>query len=512
MYNPMKRTLRPLYTLLLLLFVAGTLTIRVGLRQNGSFQLKYEFPYRQTLAKPVFNETLLKFAAIDVGEAKLKQEIDELIEGNFRNRGRQRSFLSSGKYHIDVRLRSSRGTPLQLRSPEFYRIWLSFRRYLSDWWRNRRFYSSDVMLNLVDEVKVLIDEHNGKKGSKAKYKSCAVVGNSGILLKSDYGKMIDSHEAVIRLNNARTATFERNVGSKTSVSFVNSNILHLCARREHCFCHPYGMNVPIVMYICQPAHLLDYLVCNSSHKAPLVVTNPRFDVLCARIVKYYSLKRFVEKTGKDVGEWGSVHEGANFHYSSGMQAVMLALGVCEKISVFGFGKSGLARHHYHTNQKTELSLHDYEAEYDLYRDLMERPEVLCGIGCFVLFIWFSCIHIVPVEFSGHYNSYLVGSLYSAPYTSLKLVENLRIIDFEPKAIQLLHGGILVPRAIQLLHGGVLVRYTTLYLEILPTLYIAARNSVGRISVRPHVNRSSDVLQQIRNTNAAFRWNLSSTLL
>lgn len=48
---------------------------------------------------------------------------------------------------------------------------------------------------------------------------------------------------------------------------------------------------------------------------------------------------------------------------------MLALGICEKVSLFGFGKSPQAKHHYHTNQKGELTLHDYEAEYQFYKDL-----------------------------------------------------------------------------------------------------------------------------------------------
>ncbi|XP_057806226.1 beta-1,6-galactosyltransferase GALT29A [Salvia miltiorrhiza] len=372
MYHSMKRTLRPLYTVMLLLVLAGTLTLRVVLHQNGSFYLRYEIASAPPTPKiPPFNQTLLRFAALDVAEAKLKKEIEDLLEGNFASRGRQRSFLSSGKYHIDVRLRTSRGMPLQLRSPEFRRLWQSFRRQLSDWSRNRRFFYPDIMSELANEIKASIDEFNGVKGSRPKYRSCAVVGNSGILLKSDYGGKIDSHEAVIRLNNARIRGFERNVGSKTNISFANSNILHLCARREGCFCHPYGMNVAMVMYICQPAHFLDYLVCNASHKSPLIVTDPRFDALCARIVKYYSLKRFVTMTGKDAAEWAAFHDADNFHYSSGMQAVMLALGVCERVSVFGFGKSKAARHHYHTNQKAELSLHDYEAEYELYGDLME---------------------------------------------------------------------------------------------------------------------------------------------
>ncbi|KAL3616069.1 glycosyltransferase 29 [Castilleja foliolosa] len=377
MYNPMKRSVRPLYSILLLLAMAATLTVRVLFNQNRPFLLKYEPAPTHPPPKPVFNQTLLKHAAIDISEPRLKQEIDDLLDGDFRNRGhRQRSFLSAGKSRFDVRLRSSRGMPLQLKSPEFHCVWLSFRTYLRDWFRKRRF-NPDALSELANGIKSSIDEYNGfVKGSKRLYKSCAVVGNSGILLKSDYGKTIDGHETVIRLNNARTRSFERSVGSKTNISFVNSNILHLCARRQGCFCHPYGENVPIVMYLCQPIHLFDYLVCNSSHKAPLLVTDPRFDVLCSRIVKYYSLRRFVEMTGKDVGEWGQAHEGAIFHYSSGMQAVMLAVGVCEKVSIFGFGKSSLARHHYHTNQKVELSLHDYEAEYDFYQDLVKRQQAI----------------------------------------------------------------------------------------------------------------------------------------
>ena len=59
---------------------------------------------------------------------------------------------------------------------------------------------------------------------------------------------------------------------------------------------------------------------------------------------------------------------------SGMQAVVMALGVCEEVSLFGFGKPAGAKHHYHTNQKKELALHDYAAEYDFYHDLQARPE------------------------------------------------------------------------------------------------------------------------------------------
>lgn len=215
--------------------------------------------------------------------------------------------------------------------------------------------------------------------------TCAVVGNSGTLLGSGRGAQIDAHDLVIRLNNARVAGFAADVGATTGVSFVNSNILHHCAVRSAitapgCACHPYGRAVPLAMYVCQPAHLLDALICNATATPespfPLLVTDARIDALCARIAKYYSMRRFVAATGQPASNWTRRHDERYFHYSSGLQAVVMALGACDEVSVFGFGKAPGAKHHYHTNQKKELDLHDYEAEYQFYRDLQERPEAV----------------------------------------------------------------------------------------------------------------------------------------
>ncbi|XP_021716390.1 beta-1,6-galactosyltransferase GALT29A-like [Chenopodium quinoa] len=382
--QPMKRSVRPVFSLLLFIVVAATFGCRIAIR-NGFGSIYGEGDYSvgngsvdSPLDLHVFNSTLLRLAQIEVGEGKLRKEVDDLMDGNFGNIARLRTFASWRRFFRsgDIRARTSRGVPVNIRSPEFSKVWTTFRRSLGDWFRKKRF-SPDIMEELIELVKVPIDKHNGVfEGVKKKYSSCAVVGNSGILLSKEYGKLIDSHEAVIRLNNARIEAYRKNVGSKTSLSFVNSNILHLCARRDDCFCHPYGVNTPIVMYMCQPAQFLDYVVCNSSHKSPLIVTDPRFDMLCARIVKYYSLKRFADHPNKTLEQWNSAHDGSMFHYSSGMQAVMLSLGVCDRVSLFGFGKSTAAKHHYHTNQKAELTLHDYLAEYDFYNDLVEKSHAV----------------------------------------------------------------------------------------------------------------------------------------
>ncbi|KAI3855149.1 hypothetical protein MKW92_040521 [Papaver armeniacum] len=367
----MKGSLRSVFTIFLLIAIATSMSCKVAvLRVFSSRPMQNEISSLRLQGNEM-NKTLMRYAEIDIGEEETKKEMEYLLEG------RHGSISSAySNHHREVEYRSSaRVIPASLRSPKYYRHWLEFRTNLLHRFRNKRF-QGDVMGELVSQVKRPVDEHYGLVASDRKYDSCAVVGNSGILLTNEYGDMIDKHEFVIRLNNARIRGYEKNVGSKTTLSFVNCNKMHLCARRETCFCHPYGENVPIVMYICRATHLMDYIICNSTHKAPLLLTDARFDVLCSRIVKYYSLKLFTEETGKSPEEWAASHDGSLLHYSSGMQAVMLALGICDKVSIFGFGKSVVVKHHYHNNQKTELHLHDYEAEYAFYRDLVENPEVI----------------------------------------------------------------------------------------------------------------------------------------
>ncbi|KAK8544419.1 hypothetical protein V6N13_056200 [Hibiscus sabdariffa] len=371
----MKGSIRPLINIIVLVALATTLSCWIFIGRRGVLTVVAELGSPRVLnqppAIPNFNSSLLKFAAIDIGEEKSKLEIDQLLELNFGSLGRYKAYAAWRRFHEhDVKARNSKGLLAMLRSPEFHRHWLDFRGNLHDW-ATKKMFQPDIMMDLVRLMKVPIDSSNKT------YKSCAVVGNSGILLNSHHRKSIDDHEVVIRLNNARIERFEKHVGSKTSISFVNSNVLHLCAMREGCFCHPYGDNVPIVMYICQPVHFADTLLCKSSHRAPLLITDPRFDLLCAKIVKYYSIKRFVEETaGKSLNEWEQAHDGPMFHYSSGLQAVMLALGICDRVSIFGFGKSTSDKHHYHTNQKSELRLHDYEAEYEFYHDLVKNPHAI----------------------------------------------------------------------------------------------------------------------------------------
>ncbi|XP_004551343.1 beta-galactoside alpha-2,6-sialyltransferase 2 [Maylandia zebra] len=64
-----------------------------------------------------------------------------------------------------------------------------------------------------------------KKENRRSFKTCAVVTSAGAILRSRLGKEIDAHDAVLRFNAAPTEGYERDVGNKTTIRIINSQIL-----------------------------------------------------------------------------------------------------------------------------------------------------------------------------------------------------------------------------------------------------------------------------------------------
>ncbi|XP_072252846.1 beta-galactoside alpha-2,6-sialyltransferase 2 [Leuresthes tenuis] len=68
-------------------------------------------------------------------------------------------------------------------------------------------------------------EHLYRQQKQSGFKTCAVVTSAGAILRSGLGKEIDAHDAVLRFNAAPTEGYERDVGNKTTIRIINSQIL-----------------------------------------------------------------------------------------------------------------------------------------------------------------------------------------------------------------------------------------------------------------------------------------------
>ncbi|KAM0872848.1 hypothetical protein ACQ4PT_038446 [Festuca glaucescens] len=227
----------------------------------------------------------------------------------------------------------------------------SLRRGLRAWHRLRH-YDPAVLRDLPSALSL-----------PGRIPSCAVVGNSGILLRDARGPLIDSHDAVFRLNNARVAGYAAHAGAKTNLSFINSNIL-TSARAAPLLLPPLRRRRPILLYICQASHFLDVAACNASshktHAAPISVTDrastssARASSSTTRSVASSPRRAAPSRTGtpRTTPPCSTTPPGCRPSWSRSE--------VCDRVSVFGFGKAADAKHHYHSNQKTELDLHDYE--------------------------------------------------------------------------------------------------------------------------------------------------------
>ena len=317
------------------------------------------------------DSTFLAFVMSEPGAEHEKHMIKGILEESLLD-----PFARSGQRAGGI----SGRRPSRLPSPNYAPFWPQYRALLRARMAMKR-YDPTVLQSLLVTIKEPIDRHHQSRHPSSepqqqqrRFASCAVVGNSGIVLSNTYGEAIDAHEAVVRLNNARARGFEKHVGHKTTISFMTSNILHNCARRLRCYCQAYDddEDVAIVTYISQVPHLMDVVVCKPVRVAPVLVTDPRFDALTARIAKYYSVREFVARTNKRVSDWpwrSPDPAVETFHYSSGMQAVMMALGICEAVDLYGFGKAEGVRHHYHSPQGQELDIHDYPTEYLFYDEL-----------------------------------------------------------------------------------------------------------------------------------------------
>ncbi|XP_049999572.1 CMP-N-acetylneuraminate-beta-galactosamide-alpha-2,3-sialyltransferase 2 isoform X2 [Alexandromys fortis] len=193
---------------------------------------------------------------------------------------------------------------------------------------------------------------------------CAVVGNSGNLRGSGYGQDVDGHNFIMRMNQAPTVGFEKDVGSRTT----------------HHFMYPESAkNLPAnVSFVLVPFKALDLMWIASA----LSTGQIRFT--------YAPVKSFLRVDKEKVQIYNPaffkyIHDRWTEHHgrypSTGMLVLFFALHVCDEVNVYGFGADSRGNwHHYWENNRyagefRKTGVHDADFEAHIIDMLAKASKI-----------------------------------------------------------------------------------------------------------------------------------------
>ncbi|XP_068587364.1 CMP-N-acetylneuraminate-beta-galactosamide-alpha-2,3-sialyltransferase 1-like [Cebidichthys violaceus] len=185
-------------------------------------------------------------------------------------------------------------------------------------------------------------------------RTCAVVGNSGNLMKSNYRPLIDSQDVVIRMNRGRTKGFEADVGTKTTHHVMYPESAVGLDNTTRLVLFPFKIKD---LHWVTKALSTGFSGRKSNFKANkdlVMVLNPAF-------IKYVH-DEWLQKKGS--------------YPSTGFMTLVLALNICDEVHVFGYGadSDGNWSHYFEKlkNKKLKTGAHPGGEEYKMILELAKH--------------------------------------------------------------------------------------------------------------------------------------------
>ncbi|KAM8851688.1 ST3 beta-galactoside alpha-2,3-sialyltransferase 7 isoform 2-T2 [Synchiropus picturatus] len=205
---------------------------------------------------------------------------------------------------------------------------------------------------------------------------CVVVGSGGVLHGSHLGSHIDQYDIIIRLNNAPVLGFERDAGSRTTIRLVYPEAA------PH-FAHDYR-NTSIIALVVFKSLDLDWLTSIIT-KQPLSLWSRMWfwrevvDDIPLEPVNFRVLNpEIIQRTGRVLQEYAQ----KQMLPTLGASAVVMALQLCDQVSLAGFGynmqQPQTRLHYYETIRMGAMKaqvVHDVSAEKHFLRDLVAAGAV-----------------------------------------------------------------------------------------------------------------------------------------
>lgn len=215
----------------------------------------------------------------------------------------------------------------------------------------------------------------GREGS---CRRCMVVGNGGVLHGSHLGSHIDQYDIIIRLNNAPVPGFERDAGSRTTIRLIYpEGAPHLAKEYK---------KTTIVALVVFKSLDLDWLTSVIT-KQPLSFWSKMWfwrevvDDIPLRPENFRILHpEIIHKTGQVLQRYA--RKQGNMVPTLGASAVVMALQLCDHVSLAGFGYDmqhpGARLHYYEAIRMDAMKaqvVHDVSAEKLFLGDLVAAGAV-----------------------------------------------------------------------------------------------------------------------------------------
>ncbi|XP_077982988.1 CMP-N-acetylneuraminate-beta-galactosamide-alpha-2,3-sialyltransferase 2-like [Glandiceps talaboti] len=239
------------------------------------------------------------------------------------------------------------------------------------WWLRIQ-HSNDpekLQARLDTLFQIIPDDNPYSVGDPNRCLRCAVVGNSGNLRQSAYGKFIDEHEYVMRINVARTEGFEKDVGSRTTHRFMYPES-YIEVKGETRFILTAFKSLDIEW-------LISALTIGNIERT------------------YITVKKFIHANSSKIqvynpalmnhihNFWTELH---GRYPSTGMLVLMFAMNICDQVNVFGYGATTMGNwdHYYNKpvspqdEQKSAFRIsgvHDGEFEAGVIKRLEEIGKI-----------------------------------------------------------------------------------------------------------------------------------------
>ena len=228
------------------------------------------------------------------------------------------------------------------------------------------------------------------------FKTCALVSNSGSLLDAKFGREIDEHDAVFRMNNAPTAGFEKYVGSKTTFDLLNrphaEDVSKISSPEDQ-------GNVSAVLFEADNWHLyrniLERQLRHMPYPSTLVLSPPFLSLVNALWVRL--AKRWPRYANSCDGIKKASMLGENSQRcqkmlrdcqndvckpSSGFFALLMASQMCNQIDMYGFESyrrpwsNKPSRYHYFDEEEGTTAVHSFILIMKVFEFLSHRYPIV----------------------------------------------------------------------------------------------------------------------------------------